>query len=153
MLGGMAIIAMSGCRQPTLHSTALSNPDPAESIRFIDLGEDVDARDSDDRTPLHLAALLNSNPEVVTALIGAGADVNARNKYGKTPLFHAARERADPRVLEILIEAGADPLAKDDSAARTPFLEAAAHNEHSEEKIGDTHRSKPQRTVFCGILA
>ena len=95
----------------------------AEFEECVQMGEDVNARDSAGYAPLHWAAATN-DPSLLTALLEAGADVNAQSNIGATPLHVAAimraasTERTD--VVTVLLEAGADPNARD-SDGRTPM--------------------------------
>ena len=52
-------------------------------------GTEVNAKNSDGRTPLHLAAF-GGHKEIVELLIAKGGDVNARDFLGMTPLNMAA---------------------------------------------------------------
>ena len=52
--------------------------------RRLKAGDDIEARDEDERTPLHWAAL-QCNGIVVRLLLAAGANGQAKDKYGDTP--------------------------------------------------------------------
>jgi len=54
--------------------------------RLIGLGANVDARESNGRTPLHHAAN-NGHLEVIELLVRSGADIEARDVEGITPLM------------------------------------------------------------------
>ena len=56
---------------------------------LIEQGDDIEAKDKNDRTPLHVAAESNSL-DVATLLIDLGADIEANNEHGETPLHLAA---------------------------------------------------------------
>ncbi len=94
----------------------------AEFEACVQMGEDVNARDSAGYAPLHWAAATN-DPPLLTTLLEAGADVNVQSNIGSTPLHVAAimgahsTERTD--VVTVLLDAGADPNAHD-SQGRTP---------------------------------
>ncbi|MBC6402962.1 MAG: ankyrin repeat domain-containing protein, partial [Hyphomonadaceae bacterium] len=91
-------------------------------------GADVNARDSDDKTPLHWAAQ-NGHAETVAALARAGADVNARDSDDKTPL-HWAAQNGHAETVAALARAGADVNARDKDG-HTP-LHWATYNDHAE---------------------
>ncbi len=87
----------------------------ADTLRRLQDGDDVNARDERGWTPLHRAAAFGRTPGVVTALVEAGAAPNARDRKGRTPLHVAACfGKAVPAVAEALLAAGADPAAKDE---------------------------------------
>ena len=98
---------------------------------LLDLGADVNARDSSASSVLHSAAWdsgsnawdefgdpgwgpVYGDTAVVESLLAAGADVQARDQSGLTPLHNAAALNRNPTVLELLLLAGADPDARDD---------------------------------------
>jgi ankyrin repeat protein len=85
---------------------------------LIQVGANVNARDSKGRTPLFYA-WGPGETEMVILLSRAGADVNARDSTGKTALVGAVIYRHD-ELADALVQAGADwkdiPWnAKDDS--------------------------------------
>ncbi len=85
---------------------------------LIDMGMDVNAKDSAGETPLHIAARGNMD-EIAVALILAGADANAKDNSGETPL-HAAASENKAEAADALIAAGANIHAKDNAGA-TPL--------------------------------
>jgi ankyrin repeat protein len=60
-------------------------------------GADVNARDSDKRTPLMLAVIYNRNSAAITALLEAGADARALDGDKESALDYAGR---DPSLRE-----------------------------------------------------
>ncbi len=95
----------------------------AEFEECVQMGEDVNARDSAGYAPLHRAAATN-HPPLLTTLLEAGANVNVQDNIGATPLHVAAifgapgTEWTD--VATVLLDAGADPNARD-AEGRTPL--------------------------------
>lgn len=96
----------------------------AEFEECVQMGEDVNARDSAGYAPLHWAAATN-HPPLLTTLLEAGADVNVQDNIGATPLHvaafvGAANTESTDVVTPLLLDAGADPNARD-AEGRTPL--------------------------------
>ena len=72
---------------PERHTTKPIIDDPL--LKIIDNGANIDAKDSDDRTPLHYAAMYKE--EMVSKLISSGANIYATDGNDKTPLDYALK--------------------------------------------------------------
>ena len=96
-----------------------------ERARAFFQGEvDVNATDSQGRTPLHYAAE-NSDASLAGFLVAARADVNARDNAQRTPLSISAEKR-DASTARVLVEAGANihhPMGANSSPARIAVQE------------------------------
>ena len=137
-------VAMLAC---ATGSTAQTPPAPTQAIAYEGLhraahdgnageirrlaaqGADVDARDSDGRTPAHVAAFA-VKPAALRALAEAGADMNAREgrAYDVVTIAAVANE---PDLMSLAIELGnrADLIT---SPYNGTALIAAAHLGHAE---------------------
>ncbi|OXU30376.1 hypothetical protein TSAR_009267 [Trichomalopsis sarcophagae] len=73
----------------------------------VDLGADLEARDSMGRTPLHMATMMGSD-RFVGHFLQRGADVNALDDRQETPLFIAVKLRNAEQIFTLLIKHGAD---------------------------------------------
>ena len=71
-----------------LHYAAVKSDIPLIRL-FIKHGVNINARDSENRTPLHWAVIMNDHPDVIDVLISEGAIVDARDVYQLTPLLTA----------------------------------------------------------------
>ncbi len=105
-------------------------PPPAtrETIRLLaGLGLDLEARDSDHRTPL-IAAAMKGNVEAVETLLDLGADVEAKDTLEFTPLLCAVEEGNLAMVKE-LDRHGAD------FAAVNKFGQGVLHTVHRHAEV------------------
>lgn len=69
------------------------NGSPEEIAEAIAKGAELNAQDSDGRTPLICAAFLNRNPDVLLALLEAGADVNLTDSEGRRAIDYARKNK------------------------------------------------------------
>ena len=112
-----------------------------ESVRaLLDSGANVDAKDSQGRTPLHqaLAGSFNEDADfgVVRLLVEHGASVNVQDSLGWTPLhyvFYYSNEdrnfdQEGVRTVQLLVERGANVNARNKDHA-TP-LHLASYNQY-----------------------
>ncbi|EXA53699.1 hypothetical protein FOVG_01432 [Fusarium oxysporum f. sp. pisi HDV247] len=94
--------------------------------RADQVGINIDAEDSQGRTPLWMAAE-NGDEAVVRLLLERGAHTEAADEWGWTPLYRAA-ENGHEAVVRLLLERGACTKVLDKDG-RTPLAQVAA-NEH-----------------------
>ncbi|KAF7171061.1 hypothetical protein CNMCM5623_003528 [Aspergillus felis] len=94
-------------RKESILMLAVEGGNPDIVGRLIEVGCEVDARDSDGVTALARAARYG-DVEVAQALINHGADPESRDQRGETPIFCAA-ERGHQRMVEFLLGKVVDP--------------------------------------------
>jgi hypothetical protein len=84
--------------------------------KAIEAGADVNAQDTDGRTPLMLAARWNRNPKVIKMLLNAGADKKIKCNNGKkafdyakenefinsTEVYHLLKDTDTPQILSMV---------------------------------------------------
>ncbi|XP_026743024.1 uncharacterized protein LOC113504784 isoform X1 [Trichoplusia ni] len=73
--------------------------------RLLDMGADVNAEDTEGKTPLH-EAILHGHVHVVECLLKNGANVHFKTRNGECPLITAVL-REDPKIINILLKCGA----------------------------------------------
>ena len=107
-------ISFSGLSIKAQQTNSLLNQDCLTNIDCVQQalanGVDVNATNSDGRTPLHIVLTIEE-ANIAQTLLDAGADVDARTRNGQTPL-HIASERGETNIVQALIDAGADVNAK-----------------------------------------
>jgi len=97
-----------GSSEGTL-SYAVKNSSSAEVIELlVKHGADLEARDSDGRTPLMHAASCAENIDVIERLIHLGADLKAEDNHGITPLVCAVSYNENRDVVEGFLKLVAD---------------------------------------------
>jgi len=94
---------------------------------LIEVGADINAKDSDGDTVLMYASQKDYYINVVKLLIKAGADVNAKNNFEETALMWASKND-NKEIVKLLIEAGADVNAK--NKFKNTALMLASINNH-----------------------
>ncbi|KAI8674488.1 hypothetical protein NCS57_00346700 [Fusarium keratoplasticum] len=94
--------------------------------RTDQVGINIDAKDSHDRTPL-LWAATNGHEAVVRLLLDRGAHTEAADKDGRTPLWRAATN-GDVAVVRLLLDRGAHTEAANKDG-RTPLWRAATNGD------------------------
>ena len=101
LLTTIAAVVLVGCgvSKETTIWKATEEGDASTVELVISLGQDVNAKDDDGRTPLHHAI----TKEIAELLITNGADVNAKMFDGKTPLDFAEYK---PELADLLRKHG-----------------------------------------------
>lgn len=112
--GNIDINAVDAKDGVTLLHIAALHKSPLFAHELIELGANLEAKDSHGRTPLHyVAGEICGCQDVARILIGNGAHVNARDNNGKTPLYHNQKPEIkmpfpkNTKVEQILIDNGA----------------------------------------------
>jgi hypothetical protein len=107
--------------QTTALLKASKDGDLEAAKRAIEMGADVNAKDSDGSRPLHDASR-GGHEAVVSLLLTNDANINAKTNGGRTPL-HLASSKGQDAVVSLLLENGANVNAKS-NRGETPLHEA-----------------------------
>ncbi|CAH0756553.1 unnamed protein product [Diatraea saccharalis] len=84
---------------------AIERHDELSVKKMLDMGADVNAQNSEGKTPLH-EAILSGNKSIVEYMLKNGANVHLKTKCGEPPLLTAVHQD-DPSMIELLIKCGA----------------------------------------------
>lgn len=116
--------------QSIIKWTPINTADEHEGILkfLLDLGVNVDSKDTDGRTPLSYAAETGHEGRFAL-LLGKGANINSNDVASRAPLSYAA-EKGHKRIVQALINNGANIESKD-TAGWTP-LSYATKNGHKD---------------------
>ena len=119
-----AVLREHGGQHSLLYAAASMRSIGGALAARIAAGDDVNARNKDQRTPLHVAAMYGTS-DAVRQLADAKADLEACDTAQRTPLHWAAERDRDPgdgcvECLEQLADAKADLEARD-MEQRTPL--------------------------------
>lgn len=122
--GSLGVLATVCTRDP--HHTPYDAKCLLEAIDWLlDAGADIEARDSEGRTPLMHAACHDG--AATSALLASRADPNARDLRGRTALHHLCEStaltgrKARYQAMRWLLRSGADPELMD-REGRTPLM-------------------------------
>jgi cytohesin len=107
-LNGADMTATDNCGRTALHTSAFRKEYEMKCLsdmqNLIDLGCDIEARDTDGNTPLQLTAQRGFQPLAEKLLLN-GADPDTRDNAGNTPLFlRIENTELDTGYVEVLLE-------------------------------------------------
>lgn len=102
-------------------------------ILLLDLGADVNSKDTVGRTPISYA-VEKGHKHGLQLLIQHVANVDAKDGAGRTPLSYAA-ENGHKDILELLLQHGPVGINSNDTAGRTPLSYAAENGHESSVKL------------------
>eukprot|EP00854_Cymbomonas_tetramitiformis_P007397 gene7397-8808_t len=111
---------------------------------LIDVGANVNKKDSRKASPIHHAAK-QGHSDVMTLLIKSGAHVDARDKNNETPL-HLAVNTQEERAVQLLLEKGADVNSKAYVRTFPPML-GDGDEEGGRAHDGDTPLDRSKKTL------
>lgn len=103
----------------------IKHGDEAVIKKLLDMGADVNALDTEGKTPLH-EAILQGNAQIVEFLLKNGANVHIKTNNGEGPLITAVL-CGDADIISILLKCGAH-LASSDHTPIVDIMMAAIKN-------------------------
>ncbi len=129
VLTGLSFQSCGSVKHPDiqlLDAAALIDTTPEELQRILDLGANIEARNSYGWTPLNNAMGWTHSTDKIQFLLDKGADIEARDNGGNTPLIRAASNWRGfaTEIVVFLIENGAQIEARDNDG-NTPLMMAA----------------------------
>ncbi len=121
LLAGAALLLylMPAAAQADIFSDAM-NGDASGIEHSLELGQDINAADSNRDTALHIAAA-QGRDNAVELLLSRGARVDLLNDEGRTALHLAALE-GRRSIVELLLAHGADPESRGTEDGMTPLF-------------------------------
>lgn len=132
--------------------------------KAINLGIDVNIKDSDNATPL-MIAVAGEHSEFIKPLLDAGADAEARDINGWTALTHAQRHSADEAIIQMLRNAAPKAAAQMDffklleqgslaevKAAFNADIDLTAYDEYGDTTLIRASYSNPNPEVIQFLL-
>lgn len=110
---GASVRAVDRLGRNVFHNLAFADHPDRLAVLFSRLGADLEARDSDGKTPLLMVlAEYQALPEAALTLMVLGANPHARDAQGNNALHCWAAGRANARVGMRILNADVDPAEK-----------------------------------------
>lgn len=113
---GADVHVLNKKKQNVIHSLADSSSGGTEDAAtlnfFLISGVDINAKDSDQKTPVFYC-IDRGRINLLEILIEKGANIQTADKRGQTPLWYAAVKKKNKAMVQILLQAGAKTEIKD----------------------------------------
>ncbi|MCM8539915.1 MAG: ankyrin repeat domain-containing protein [Lentisphaeraceae bacterium] len=128
-------VRVEGDEWNMLHMALVSLTIPVEiSIiqLLLDLGVEINAKDSNGWTPIHYAVRRKNNFSIIKQLIENGANLNIANNDAQTPLVLSIITKPfEKEVIELLLQNGADPHHRYKGSSVVQWANTYSHGEDS----------------------